>query len=133
MGPIYKYVADSNSFVSYWNESREYYRKYPRQGQIDAKFEEFLLGTYANCATINCRNNDAKSRRLYLMNRWVLTMLLPCLLSAVVVGIGQISGLRSEAIVMSESEKGNSPPPPPQPPQERSVKDGANTRPLKTQ
>ena len=134
LGPVYKYVADCNSVVKFWNESREHYEKYPQTGQIEEKFDEFLLDTFSKCATVNCGHNDEKSRRLYLMNRWVLTLILPCLFASALVAIPPIF---SKSDVEGPSDMADklpqNTPPAPSPPPERGVKDGAKAPVPKTQ
>ncbi len=134
LGPIYKYVADCDSVVEFWNESKIYYKKYPESGNFDDKFDDFLLGTFSKCATVNCQNNDDKSRRLYLMNRWVLSLMLPCLLASALVVVLPIFDLENNESQKSMVDKTpTSVPPPPQPPAERGVKDGAKSPMPKTQ
>ena len=84
LGPIYKYVATSDEIVCYYENSQKYYDSYPEASKADAKFDDFLIKTYSKCATINCKNNDEKSNRLYIMNRTVLMMLVPSLIAGAV-------------------------------------------------
>jgi hypothetical protein len=127
LGPIYKYVAESDEVVDFWKKNKEFYEKNPKLGDGESKFDQFLIETYSRCATINCRNNDQKSRRLYLMNRWVLTVLAPCLIVGLVLPI--YHSLRGSAANGASSVTEQKPLSPPQPPPERSVKDGAHTKP----
>lgn len=127
LGPVYKYLADCDSVVRFWNDTREHYSKYPKLGKSDEKFDEFLLQTFSTCATVNCKNNDEKSRRLYLMNRWVLTFMLPCLLASSLLVFAPVFDFeKSESQPHMADKTPQSPPPAPSPPPERGVKDGAN-------
>jgi disulfide bond formation protein DsbB len=131
LGPIYEYVADCNSVVEFWQSSREYYEKYPDAGEIDLKFDEFLLTTFSKCATVNCKNNDVKSARLYLMNRWVLTFLFPCLIASFLLAVPPMFSFEG-GVQMAEKQPQERPPAP-APPPERGVKDGAKAPIPKTQ
>ena len=127
LGPTYNYVADCDSVVRFFRDSNDHYAKYPETGKIDEKFDEFLLETFSKCATVNCKHNDEKSRRLYLMNRWVLTLILPCLLASALVAFPPIFGaVNSESQTDMADKTPQAPPPAPSPPPERGVKDGAN-------
>jgi hypothetical protein len=79
LGPIYKYVADAESAIKFGQDTDLYVAEYPNGPTAIAGFSEFLIGTYARCASINCRNNDEKSTRLYRMNRSVLAVLICCI------------------------------------------------------
>ena len=128
LGPIYKYVAVSDEVVEFWKKTEKFYEVTPKLGSGERKFDEFLIKTYSDCASINCKNNDDKSHRLYLMNRWVLTVLLPCLIVGLVLPIYQ--SLHGNSINGPSSMTEQKPVSPPPPPPERSVKDGAHTKPV---
>jgi hypothetical protein len=90
LGPVYKYTAESDEVLKFWHDTSEHHKSYPELGKPEKKFDDFLVQTYSKCATVNCRNNDRKSHRLYLMNCWVLVMLAPCLLAGLILSVSQI-------------------------------------------
>ena len=128
-GPIYKYVANSELVKNYHGKSVEYFKKNPREGDAAEDFDDFLIATLSKCATVNCENNDQKSKRLYAMNQAVLLMMLPCLLAGLLLAFQPlISGTtQPQKVLMSKNDNDQKPPPPPERPRERDVKDGANS------
>ena len=95
LGPIYKYVAHSERIVEYYKDTESHHKKYPETGDIDSSFEEYLISTYSLCATVNCKNNDRKSYKLYVMHKLVLFMFGTCLLSGLMVGFSAVYRLAS--------------------------------------
>ncbi|MBL9070821.1 MAG: hypothetical protein JNM03_12630 [Sphingopyxis sp.] len=123
-GPVYKYIPLANVIEKHSEELRLHSTKYPKSGSHDDLFRGYLSDTFSFCASINCQNNDEKSRLLFKMNASVLAMLAPILLASLITGT---VGFIDRTMIGNVSMANQNEPPPPPPPPPRDVRDGAHT------
>ena len=135
-GLVYKYVASAESVRRHYLELESYFASNPDETGQEAAFDEFLLDTFSRCASVNCENNDEKSRRLFMMNKWVLASVVPSILAGVSLALAaKLEPVEPQRIVIVAEPSSPSPTPTPaprpSPPPERSVRDGSNPPPAK--
>jgi len=79
-----RHVATATEIDNYYNTLVNEYKDQPNAGElIEGYFDQFLLDTYRRSATTNAKNNDQRSRALYLAGCWITCAAILTLLSAI--------------------------------------------------